>query len=169
MGIIDTTVTVVIVGGVAYFAWEFYENGDFCSGILKDSPACSIAGIGSGFVKFFQNSYDTGDAGIPFGLEDCAPGYTNFGLTCTRCMSVGDCFSGRGCGCNTVGRLDNQKCSGDHPDKVGLLCYKPCPKGWVHVEGMPYLCRDGKQGNFWDRTVGDKWKTFIPFGTTLFK
>ena len=164
MGIINDGVSLIIVGGIGYLAYDYYTHG-YCGGILKGTPFCAVAGIGKGAIDFFSNQYDTGDAGVPFELEKCEAGYTDFGLTCTRCMSIGDCFSGKGCGCNTVGKLDHQKCPSSHPDKVGLLCYKRCPEGWVHTEGMPYLCRDGKSGNFWDKTVGSNWKSLVPFGS----
>ena len=169
MSILDTTVNLLIIGGIGYFAYNWYNTG-LCSGFLGKTPVC--AGLGA--VDFFKQQYNTGDAGKPFELEPCSSGYTDFGLTCTRCMSISDCFSGNGCGCNTVGKLDHQQCPNDHPDKVGLLCYKRCPKGWIHTEAMPYLCRNAESGNFWDFTGGrmfnaykDNFMGWFNFGSKL--
>ncbi len=151
MSIIDTTVNVVIVGGVGYLVYQYYYGGGVCNGLLGATPLCAV----SGALDFFKQQYNTGDAGVPFELECCeCAGYTNIGLICSRCKSIGDCFSGNGCGCEQFGRLDHQVCPKDHPDKVGLLCYKQCPEGWTHTEGMPYLCRNEANGNFWDMTGG---------------
>lgn len=141
-------VNVVIVGGVGYAVYVYYSDDGLCGGFLAGTPIC----LGAGAVDFFKNQFNTGDAGVMPSYEDCSVGYDDTGLLCTRCMSIGDCFSGNGCGCNTVSK--NIKCPNDHPDRVGLLCYKPCPAGWVHTEAMPYLCRKADGGNFWDVTGG---------------
>lgn len=152
MGIIDTTVNVAIIGGVGYLVYQHYYGGGLCSNsLIGASPLCAVGGA----IDFFKQQYNTGDAGVPFQLEDCeSQGYTNIGLICSRCKPFADCFNGKGCGCEQFGRLDHQQCPADHPDKVGLLCYKQCPEGWIHTEAMPYLCRNSKTGNFWDMTGG---------------
>jgi len=155
---LDEIVTIGIVGGVGYVAYVYYSTGgDLCkNSLIGMSPIC----MGKGVFDFFKNQYDTGDAGVPFVLDPCKEGWVNDGLTCRNpisCRSIGDCFSGKGCGCSggeVVGRLNNQSCPADHPDKIGLLCYRQCPEGYVHTEGMPYLCRDTQGGNFWDVTGG---------------
>lgn len=161
MGILDNLVGIIIVGGVGYFAYEYYFGGGLCSGILGKTPICLATGV----FDFFKSQVPTGDAGVPFVLECCeCAGYVNIGLICSRCKPFGDCFTSKGCGCEQFGRLDHQVCPPDHPDKVGLLCYKSCPKGYVHTEGMPYLCRSDSKGNFWDMTGGrmfDNWKKNI--------
>jgi hypothetical protein len=93
--------------------------------------------------------------GTVVGLEPCPDGWANDGLICREpisCKSIGDCFSGRGCGCsggNLRGRLNNGGiCPGpggdQYKDKVDGLCYKQCPKHLpVHIAGMPYLCYKG--------------------------
>lgn len=93
--------------------------------------------------------------GTVVGLEPCPDGWNNDGLTCREpisCRSIGDCFSGKGCGCKggkIKGRLDNGGvCPGpggdQYKDKVDGLCYKQCPKNLpYHLPGMPYLCYIG--------------------------
>ena len=93
--------------------------------------------------------------GTPVGLEPCPDGWNNDGLVCREpisCKSIGDCFSGRGCGCsggNLRGRLNNGGiCPGpggdQYKDKVDGLCYKKCPAHLpAHVPAMPYLCYIG--------------------------
>jgi hypothetical protein len=154
MTIIDTTVNVVIVGGVGYLVYQYYYGGGLCkNAFIGATPLCAIGGA----IDFFKNQYKTGDAGVPFQLEDCPAGWSNDGLICREpisCASGWDFFT-QGChGGALRGRLDNQQCPADHPDKVGLLCYKQCPEGWEHTEAMPYLCRDSSKGNFWDVTGG---------------
>jgi hypothetical protein len=43
----------------------------------------------------------------------------------------------------------------EHKDKIGELCYKTCPKGQIHVPGMPYLCYKGTRGLSYGRGAGD--------------
>ena len=164
MGIIDTTVSVIIIGGVGYLAYDYSTKG-WCGGIFKNTPLCGSAGILSGAIDFFSSQYDTGDAGVPFTLDDCPDGWSNDGLICREpisCASGWDFFK-EGCsGGRLVGRLNSQTCPKDHPDKEGLLCYRQCPEGWEHTGGMPYLCRNSSTGNFWDQTVGANWKKFLP-------
>lgn len=147
MGILDSIVGLAILGGGGYLLYMHFYGGGMCGGFLGKSPIC----MATGALDFFKQQYNTGDAGVPFQLEDCPSGHVNFGLTCTACAGGWDFFTQ---GCHTVGRLDNQQCPKDHPDKIGLLCYKKCPAGWIHTEAMPYLCRNSQSGNFWDMTGG---------------
>jgi hypothetical protein len=158
MGVIDTTVNVAIVGGVGYLVYQYYYGGGLCANsIIGATPLCAIGGA----IDFFKNQYNTGDAGVPFALETCPDGWSNDGLICREPIGCcgdrdlfGNCYAWNLCGGHLKGRLDNQQCPADHPDKVGLLCYKQCPEGWEHTEAMPYLCRDSSKGNFWDMTGG---------------
>ena len=144
MGILDNIVLIAIVGGGAYLIYMYKFGGGMCSGFLGKSPIC----IGMGAWDFFSQQYDTGDAGVPFALEKCQDGWTSEPLTCREplgCCSdsrdaFGHCWAWNVCGGHVVGRLNNQQCPSSHPDKIGLLCYRQCPKGWIHTEAMPYLC-----------------------------
>jgi hypothetical protein len=164
MGIIDTTVSIVVVGGVGYLVYMYYQDDGICGGILGMTPAC--AGLGA--IDFFKQQYNTGDAGVPFELSQCKEGWSNDGLICREPIGCcgdkdlfGNCYAWNLCGGRLEGRLDNQTCPSSHPDKVGLLCYKPCPAGWVHTEAMPYLCRNSEGGNFWDMTGGRMFDSWI--------
>jgi hypothetical protein len=171
MGVVDDLIGVAVLAGGGYLVYAYVSTGgDMCkSALLGATPLCWAKEGGQGFIDFFTQSYNTGDGGVPFELDDCPPGWTNDGLTCREPISCGSGldFFNEGCsGGNVVGRLNKQTCPHDHPDKVGLLCYKPCPAGWQHVEGMPYLCRDSSKGDFWHRVVGG---AGIPFISDLFK
>jgi hypothetical protein len=165
MGALDDTITILIVGGVAYLVYDINVNG-WCGGLLKTTPVCATLSIGEGFVNFFKNEVDIG-VGVPFVLDECPAGWSNDGLICREpitCASGLDFFK-QGCsGGALVGRLNKQTCPSDHPDNITGLCYKSCPTGYVHTPGMPYLCEpEGK--NFWNVAIGDNWKAFIPFSS----
>lgn len=165
MGAIDSAVSIIIVGGVGYLVYDYYQHG-WCGGILKNTPACATAGIATGFIDFFKNEVDIG-VGVPFVLDDCPEGWSNDGLICREpisCASGLDFFT-QGChGGALVGRLNKQTCPSDHPDSITGLCYKQCPAGYVHTEGMPYLCRP-VDGDFWSVVLKDNWKAFVPFSS----
>ena len=165
MGGIDTAVTIIIIGGVGYLAYDYYAHG-ICGGILKNSPACATAGIATGFFDFFKNEIDVG-IGVPFVLDECPLGWSNDGLICREpisCASGLDFFT-QGCsGGRLEGRLNKQTCPSDHPDKIDLLCYRSCPAGYEHTAGMPYLCNPAG-GNFFDVVLADNWKAFVPFSS----
>lgn len=156
---VDTIVNVAILGGVGYLAYEYYINkGDLCkNSIIGLSPACSLGGA----IGFFEKTKDVG-VGVPVKLSPCKEGWTNDGLICREPIhccgghdAFGNCWAWDLCGGALEGRLNSGGvCDGDHPDRIDGLCYRSCPTGWVHVGGMPYLCRDGQGGNFWDATGG---------------
>lgn len=145
----------------------YFSEGGICGGMLGKTPACAILGA----FDFFKQQYNTGDAGVPFELSNCPDGWSNDGLICREPIGCcgdkdwfGNCYAWNLCGGKLEGRLNNQQCPADHPDKVDLLCYRSCPEGWIHTEGMPYLCRDASSGNFWDVTGGhmfNAWKDNI--------
>jgi hypothetical protein len=156
---VDTIINVAILGGVGYLAYEYYKlDGDLCkNSIIGLAPVCSLGGA----ISFFKKTQDIG-VGVPIGLEGCREGWHNDGLTCREPISCcgdkdlfGNCYAWNLCGGHVEGRLNHGgTCRPDHPDRIDSLCYQSCPTGWVHVGGMPYLCRDGRGGNFWDATGG---------------
>jgi len=157
---VDTIVNVAILGGVGYLAYEYYINdGDLCkNSLIGLTPACALGGA----FSFFKKTQDIG-IGVPIQLATCRDGWHEFGLVCKKDgYCEGDPWKPVWEAGHQVchveeweGRLNSGGvCPADHPDKIDALCYKSCPTGWVHVEGMPYLCRDGQGGNFWDNTGG---------------
>jgi hypothetical protein len=124
---------------------------DLDAGLCYEKCRDGFRGVGP---VCWANSQGIG-VGTPVGLEPCPDGWNNDGLVCREpisCKSIGDCFSGRGCGCsggNIRGRLNNGGvCPGpggdEYKDKVDGLCYKQCPTNLpVHLPGMPYLCYKG--------------------------
>lgn len=160
---VQTLGLIVGIGVGGYIAYEFFY-GDACdeNGILGSkgmigqftfgfNPACAVKGA----FSFFTGLEDIG-VGVPVELEDCPAGWTNDGLTCREpisCASGLDFFS-QGCsGGKVVGRLDGGgKCPADHPDYIDGLCYRRCPDGYIHTEGMPYTCRkEGASEGFFQK------------------
>lgn len=161
--------TLVLVAGLGlggYVAYEFFygdacdENGIFgARGLIGQftlglNPACALKGA----FSFFTGLKDIG-VGVPVELEDCPDGWTNDGLTCREPISCGEGldFFTQGCsGGNVKGRLDGGgKCPADHPDKIDGLCYRKCPDGYQHTEGMPYTCRKvGGDEGFFSKITG---------------
>lgn len=152
--------TLALIGGLGlggYVVYELFFSGkDPCNedylfgsqGLLGQftlfNPACEFKSV----LGFFGGLVDIG-VGVPVQLEECPAGWTNDGLTCREPITCGEGwdFFSEGCsGGNVVGRLNNGgTCPADHPEKIDGLCYKTCPEGYVHTEGMPYTCR--KSGN----------------------
>ena len=161
--------TIVLVAGLGlggYVAYEFFY-GDACDkqgifgsqGLIGQftggfNPACSLKGA----FEFFTGLVDIG-VGVPVELEPCPSGWTDTGLLCNEpisCASGLDFFS-EGCsGGKVVGRLDNGgTCPADHPENIDGLCYRKCPDGYRHTEGMPYTCRkDGTDEGFLSKITG---------------
>jgi hypothetical protein len=152
------------VGFGGYVIYEiFFTKDGACEGsilgkngligqLLPYNPLCE----GQAIISFFSGFKPTGDAGTPIGLESCPAGYNDTGLLCSKpitCKSVDDCVMRGQCGCSggeTVGKLDHGgTCPADR-DHIDALCYKKCPSGYTHVEGMPYMCRPTASGNFLD-------------------
>ena len=150
----------VVLRHLRLFGWEVYsltpftcppERSDLDAGLCYVPCRDGFRGVGP---VCWAKSQGIG-IGTPVGLEPCPDGWANDGLICREpisCKSIGDCFSGRGCGCsggNLRGRLNNGGiCPGpggdDYKDKIDGLCYKQCPKNLpVHIAGMPYLCYKG--------------------------
>lgn len=148
---VNTVYTLGIIGIVGVGGYLVYETiyGDPCSAdsligkatsFLPYNPVCESRSI----LSFFTDLENIGP-GVPVELEPCPAGWSNDGLTCREpisCASGLDFFA-HGCsGGNIVGRLNNGGvCPSDHPEKIDGMCYKPCPAGTVHTEGMPYTCR----------------------------
>jgi hypothetical protein len=153
---LDTLKTAVVLGGVSFAGYFYYQtfvlkkdpcgsDGIFGSGgilgsVIPFNPLCEASGI----FNYFKGLIDIG-VGVPVELEDCPSGWTNDGLTCREPISCAEGldFFSEGCsGGNVIGRLDGGgKCPADHPEKIDGLCYKSCPDGYTHTEGMPYTCR----------------------------
>jgi hypothetical protein len=155
---VQLTLLLAVIAGGGYIAYEIVY-GDACGGgilgksgllgsFLPFNPLCEFKSL----KDFFSGFVDVG-VGVPFVLDDCPAGWSNDGLICREpisCASGLDFFT-KGCSGGALrGRLDNQTCPADHPDKIALLCYKSCPEGYVHVEAMPYKCRPTDGGNFLD-------------------
>lgn len=176
----DKLKSLVLVGGVAlggYIVYEvFFSGKDPCrddSIFGKESilgtaipfnPLCEAKSI----IGFFGGLVDIG-VGVPVELEQCPSGWTNDGLTCREPISCAEGldFFSEGCsGGKVIGRLDGGgTCPSSHPDKIDGLCYKSCPTGYVHTEGMPYTCRDPKKKDFFSALSGG----FSPAITGLFE
>jgi hypothetical protein len=155
---------LVVLAGVGFGGYAVYEifftKDGACEGsifgkngligkLLPYNPLCE----GQSIINFFKGFKPTGDAGTPIGLESCPAGYNDTGLLCSKpitCAQGLDFFS-KGCsGGETVGKLDHGgTCPADR-DHIDALCYKKCPSGYTHVEGMPYMCRPTASGNFLD-------------------
>jgi hypothetical protein len=177
---LETLKFALVLGGVSFAGYFYYEtfvakkdpcgsDGVFSQGgllgnIVPFNPLCEVSGI----FKYFKGLVDVG-VGVPVELEACPAGWTSDGLTCREPISCGEGldFFSQGCsGGNVVGRLDNGgTCPADHPDYIDGLCYKSCPAGYIHTEGMPYTCRkEGGDGDF----ITSLTKGFSPAITGLF-
>lgn len=157
---------IVGLGFGGYILYEFV-NGDACEddGILGKNglvgqftlgfnPACAL----KGGLEFFTGLVDIG-VGVPVELEDCPAGWTNTGLLCNEPITCGEGldFFTEGCsGGRVTGRLDSGgKCPADHPEMIDGLCYRSCPSGYMHTEGMPYTCRKiGADEGFFSKITG---------------
>lgn len=177
---LETLKFALVLGGVSFAGYFYYETfvlksdpcgdtgvfgaGGLLSSVIPFNPLCEVSGI----FNYFKGLVDIG-VGVPVELEPCPAGWTNTGLMCNEpisCASGLDFFS-EGCsGGRVVGRLDSGgTCPADHPDYVDGLCYKKCPDGYIHTEGMPYTCR--KEGNE-DSFINSLTKGFSPTIANLF-